>query len=342
MRQVAVTEGDKVEAQLRLGFSVNGYGIGDLAEATGGGARREVVEGSSGSTRSNTSSSRLLRRRRAADIATWRPRASRAACGRSSTTAGSRRSPTRSRISARLAPAARVSASQRLMADGYGFGAEGDWKTAALLRIAKVMAAASGRNLLHGGLHLRAGPRRRRGARGPHARGVPVAGRRQAFAARFIRCRSAVAPIPVRLVFDAAPGPAVSSRWSTSAIVSVCRRTRSMSLRPPSRCPSCPSHVPCGRRGPTSRRPARPGSMAGGAHHTVFQPGPGSRLSPTSPDRRDRAARDRRARRNARVAKELRWNQAYYRPQGVAAGARRAPVPRVLGRERCDRSMPVW
>ena len=29
---------------------------------------------------------------------------------------------------------------QRLMADGYGFGAEGDWKTAALVRAMKVMA----------------------------------------------------------------------------------------------------------------------------------------------------------------------------------------------------------
>ena len=30
MRDVAVTEGDKVEAQLRLGYSVNGYGVGEL------------------------------------------------------------------------------------------------------------------------------------------------------------------------------------------------------------------------------------------------------------------------------------------------------------------------
>ena len=29
---------------------------------------------------------------------------------------------------------------QRLMADGYGFGAEGDWKTAALVRALKVMS----------------------------------------------------------------------------------------------------------------------------------------------------------------------------------------------------------
>ena len=45
---------------------------------------------------------------------------------------------------------------QRLMADGYGFGAEGDWKTAALVRAAKVMSAGlARRHLVHGGLHLR-------------------------------------------------------------------------------------------------------------------------------------------------------------------------------------------
>ena len=30
MREVAVTGGDRVEAQIRLGWSVNGYGVGDL------------------------------------------------------------------------------------------------------------------------------------------------------------------------------------------------------------------------------------------------------------------------------------------------------------------------
>ena len=48
---------------------------------------------------------------------------------------------------------------QRLMADGYGFGAEGDWKTCALVRAMKVMAAGlEGRHLVHGGLHLSSGP----------------------------------------------------------------------------------------------------------------------------------------------------------------------------------------
>ncbi len=46
MRQVAVTEGDKVEAQIRLGISVNGYGVGDLADAVAGvpaGRRRRAA-----------------------------------------------------------------------------------------------------------------------------------------------------------------------------------------------------------------------------------------------------------------------------------------------------------
>ena len=32
MRDVAVTEGDKVEAQIKFGYSVYGYGVGDLVE----------------------------------------------------------------------------------------------------------------------------------------------------------------------------------------------------------------------------------------------------------------------------------------------------------------------
>ena len=35
MRQVAVTEGDKVEAQIKFGYSVNGYGMGDLVTLSG-------------------------------------------------------------------------------------------------------------------------------------------------------------------------------------------------------------------------------------------------------------------------------------------------------------------
>ncbi len=40
MREVAVTEGDKVEAQMRLGYDVNGYGVGDLVQRHPAGQRR--------------------------------------------------------------------------------------------------------------------------------------------------------------------------------------------------------------------------------------------------------------------------------------------------------------
>jgi L-arabinose isomerase len=42
MRDVAVTEGDKVEAQMRLGVAVNGYGVGDLVDAIAPATRRST------------------------------------------------------------------------------------------------------------------------------------------------------------------------------------------------------------------------------------------------------------------------------------------------------------
>ena len=101
MRHVAVTEGDKVEAQARLGFSVNGYGVSDLADrvaAIGDAAVDDLVA---------EYEDRLRRRPAAApDAASATPSCgrrpgSRPACGRSWRTAASAPSPTRSRTSAR-------------------------------------------------------------------------------------------------------------------------------------------------------------------------------------------------------------------------------------------------
>ncbi len=86
MRNVAVTEGDKVEAEIKLCYSVNGYGVGDLTHDV-----QQVSDDEIG------------------------------------------------RLTAELAQLPGI-AVQRLMADGYGFGAEGDWKTAALVRAMKVMS----------------------------------------------------------------------------------------------------------------------------------------------------------------------------------------------------------
>ena len=46
MREVAVTEGDKVSAQIKFGFSVNGYGVGDLVKAIGQVTSEEEIDDS--------------------------------------------------------------------------------------------------------------------------------------------------------------------------------------------------------------------------------------------------------------------------------------------------------
>ena len=139
MREVAVTEGDKVEAQARFGFSVNGYGIGELA-------RRVAEVDDAAVTRlcgeyddSYELAAELQAGGDAPRLARGTRHASSWACARSSRMVASVRSPTPSRTSASLRQLPGIAA-QRLMADGYGFGGEGDWKSAALVRIVKVMS----------------------------------------------------------------------------------------------------------------------------------------------------------------------------------------------------------
>lgn len=139
MREVAVTEGDKVSAQIQFGYSVNGYALGDLEQVVNEVSHNDI----------NT----LVEEYEASYILTDAVKSG-----------GAKRE--------NLLDAARLElgierflqqggfhaftttfenlyglkqlpglACQRLMQKGYGFGAEGDWKTAALLRIMKVMAS---------------------------------------------------------------------------------------------------------------------------------------------------------------------------------------------------------
>ena len=94
------------------------------------------------------------------------------------------------------------------MADGYGFGAEGDWKTAALVRAMKVMAAG-----LPGGTsfmedytyHL--DPGGHEGARRAHAGDLPVHRRTASPRWRSIRWASAARPIRRGWCSTRPPGP---------------------------------------------------------------------------------------------------------------------------------------
>jgi L-arabinose isomerase len=137
MREVAVTEGNKVSAEIQFGFSVNGYGVGDLVQSV---------------TRVSDDDVDLLIQEYA-DLYELAPEVE---------PKGSRHDSLR--VGARLELGIRNFleeggfkgftttfedlhglaqlpglACQRLMADGYGFGAEGDWKTCALLRFMKAV-----------------------------------------------------------------------------------------------------------------------------------------------------------------------------------------------------------
>ncbi len=137
MREVAVTEGDKVEAQKCFGYSVNGYGIGDLVAVVNDisdaqvdrqvkdyDAQYEVVSAGRDGGKKRESVYEAARIElgmraflEAGDFAGFTTTFENL-CG------------------LKQLPGLAV---QRLMADGYGFGAEGDWKTAALVRAMKVM-----------------------------------------------------------------------------------------------------------------------------------------------------------------------------------------------------------
>ncbi len=137
MREVAVTEGDKVEAQARLGFSVNGYGV-ERAARRRGRRRRDVDRLVARYDDALRRRAGAAARRRPAGDAARRRRASSSACAPSSRTGGFGAFTDTFEDLGGLEQLPGIGA-QRLMADGYGFGGEGDWKTAALVRIVKVM-----------------------------------------------------------------------------------------------------------------------------------------------------------------------------------------------------------
>jgi L-arabinose isomerase len=134
MRDVAVTEGDKVEAQSRFGYSVNGYGVGELVAAIAN-VTDESIDALTAEYKKtygfNLSDKQLDAVREAARIETGTRVFLEQGGFKAFTTTFE------DLHGLKQLPGLAV---QRLMADGYGFGAEGDWKTAALVRAMKVMA----------------------------------------------------------------------------------------------------------------------------------------------------------------------------------------------------------
>jgi L-arabinose isomerase len=137
MRDVAVTEGDKVEAQIRMGYSVYGYGVGDLVKSvnTVGDSHVSDLLDVYEQTYDLIPSLKDGGEHRASLA-----EAARIEIGlRSFLEAGNFKAFTTTFEDLHGLQQLPGLAVQRLMADGYGFGAEGDWKTAALVRAMKVM-----------------------------------------------------------------------------------------------------------------------------------------------------------------------------------------------------------
>jgi L-arabinose isomerase len=139
MRDVAVTEGDKVAAQIQLGFSVSGYGVGDLVRVIDEVDDAAVIK--------------LVKQYM--DLYQVVPELQPDGKRHSALKEGARIELGIRHFLEGVSFGAFTTtfedlnglgqlpglAVQRLMADGYGFGAEGDWKTAALVRAMKVMSA---------------------------------------------------------------------------------------------------------------------------------------------------------------------------------------------------------
>ncbi len=132
MRDVAVTEGDKVEAEIKLGWSVNGYGIGDLIAVMDQVTEAEI----------DAQMAQYVQRydMKTDDIAAVRYQAKEEVALRKFVIDGGFGAFTDTFQDLQQMKQLPGLATQNMMADGIGFGGEGDWKTAAMVRIMKLMA----------------------------------------------------------------------------------------------------------------------------------------------------------------------------------------------------------
>ena len=139
MRDVAVTEGDKVAAQIRFGYSVNGYGVGDLVKYINDVSPPDIDKLIAEYNDKYEVSPKLLKG--GEKYENLRETAKIEIGLRTFLTGGGFKAFTTTFEDLNGLKQLPGLAVQRLMNEGYGFGAEGDWKTSALVRAMKVMSA---------------------------------------------------------------------------------------------------------------------------------------------------------------------------------------------------------
>ncbi|WP_435357918.1 L-arabinose isomerase [Emticicia sp. SJ17W-69] len=268
MRQVAVTDGDKVAAEMKFGFSVNTYAVGDLVQVI-----NQI---------SDAAISKLIQEYE--DTYALMP---------SLTKNGDKRSS--------LVEAARIElglkafleeggfsaytntfedlhgmrqlpgiGSQRMMAAGYGYGGEGDWKTSAMVHIMKVMA-----NGMKGGNSFMEDYTYHFDPANPMVLGSHMLEICPSIAANQVKCE--VHPLgiggkedPVRLVFNASSGPALNV-----SLVDLGNRFRLIvneveAVEVTEEFPKLPTARALWKPQPSMEVGLQAWILAGGAHHTVY------------------------------------------------------------------------
>lgn len=311
MREVAVTEGDKVEAQNQFGYSVNGYGVGDLVAQV---SKINDVE----VDKLITEYRDLYEIDKAVDkdeaLTAGMREAARIELGmRTFLERGGFSAFTTTFEDLHGLVQLPGLAVQRLMADGYGFGAEGDWKTAALVRAMKVMSVG-----LNGGTSFME----------DYTYHLDPAGMKVLGAHMLEVCASIskgkptleVHPLgiggkadPARLVFNVQSGPAVNA-----SIIDLGNRFRMLInpvdvVPPDANLPNLPVARVVWVPQPNLTVAAGAWILAGGAHHTGFS------MAVTSEHLEDFAemagiecVKIDEDTRISEFKKELRWNEVYY------------------------------
>jgi len=268
MREVAVTEGDKVAAQMQFGYSVNGYGVGDLVkvvnEVTESDAGKLVSEYEASYTIPAAMANRSALRKSLQEAARIELRL------RAFLTGGGFSGFTDTFEDLHGLGQLPGIAAQRLMADGFGFGAEGDWKTCALVRAMKVMASGlkggtsfmedytyhfdAKRSLVLGAHMLEICPSIAQGKPSLEVHPLGIGGKAD----------------PVRLVFDTPPGPGLNA-----SMLDMGNRFRMLVnevevVTTPKPLPKLPVARAIWAPQPNLEVAAAAWIYAGGAHHTGF------------------------------------------------------------------------
>ena len=266
MRYVAVTDGDKVEAELKFGYSVNTHGIGDLVKVI-----NEVEDRALNNLLEEYSDSYHISHALLNGQAASLKEAARIELGlKQFLEQGEFKGFTDTFEDLHGMVQLPGIAAQRLMQQGYGFAGEGDWKTAALVRAMKVMAAG-----LVGGVSFMEDYTYHFDPANPIVLGSHMLEICPSIADGKPSCE--VHPLgiggkadPVRLVFNAAAGPAINA-----SLVDMGNRFRLLvndveAVKPEQELPKLPVARVLWKPLPDMKRGCAAWILAGGAHHTGY------------------------------------------------------------------------